>query len=437
MESEANKPSIHSRNGDALGAEDKPPQRKETTDSEKALRVLAAAMLIGVIVVIAYAMQAGGFLAFLGIASVGILIAGGSAFVGGALGFLFGIPRTLQGDDATRKTDSSGAQSDSSTPSQRTDYQANTNLEQISDWLTKILVGVGLTQVTAIRGGLEDLTNFFAKGLGNQESAQVLAFAILLYSMVLGFFFGYLWTRLYLAGALRAADQASLGSLHAEVKRAAEKAESNERRLDDLKLQSQRDADALNLAYRQLNPGTDLPKVNPDDLSAAVKAASRPIRVQIFNQAWQVRSSNWRDPKTKSTMELSIPVFRALISSDDKKEFHANHGQLGFALKDKTVPDWTEAAKELTIAIELRGDWKEHGWLYYEFNRAVCRINSDPDFAQDKPSTQASKEKILEDLRAAAKATSTRQALIDSSVHKWLEMNALSSKELLTGRGDR
>ncbi len=32
--------------------------------------------------------------------------------------------------------------------SNKVNYRSNTNLEQISDWLTKILVGVGLTQQT-------------------------------------------------------------------------------------------------------------------------------------------------------------------------------------------------------------------------------------------------------------------------------------------------
>jgi len=36
-------------------------------------------------------------------------------------------------------------------------YSGNTNLEQISDWLTKILVGVGLTQLREIPGQVQRL----------------------------------------------------------------------------------------------------------------------------------------------------------------------------------------------------------------------------------------------------------------------------------------
>ncbi len=44
-------------------------------------------------------------------------------------------------------------------------YGANTNLTDISDWLTKIIVGVGLVQLGKIRGQLKDAANFVAGGL--------------------------------------------------------------------------------------------------------------------------------------------------------------------------------------------------------------------------------------------------------------------------------
>ncbi len=53
-------------------------------------------MLVGLASVPVYAVHAGGQAGFLGVVSVGILLAGASALAGGTLGFLFGIPRTLQ-----------------------------------------------------------------------------------------------------------------------------------------------------------------------------------------------------------------------------------------------------------------------------------------------------------------------------------------------------
>src|SRR5215472_3991331 len=53
---------------------------------------------------------------------------GSSAYLtGGIVGFLFGVPRAVQGSARSKGI---------------TQYQANTNLEQVSDWLTKIIVGI-------------------------------------------------------------------------------------------------------------------------------------------------------------------------------------------------------------------------------------------------------------------------------------------------------
>jgi hypothetical protein len=61
------------------------------------------------------------------------LTAGGAAgFTGGLLGFIFGVPKTL----AVGSRTAGGGPANTS--------RTNTNLEQISDWLTQILVGAGL-----------------------------------------------------------------------------------------------------------------------------------------------------------------------------------------------------------------------------------------------------------------------------------------------------
>ncbi len=404
---------------------------KELTDSHRALRLLAEAMLLGLVSVVVYAWSMGGWEGFLGMMSVGILLAGASAFAGGALGFLFGIPRTLQQEGLSPIPEGQPSQADGSALLRRIDYRVNTNLEQISDWLTKILVGVGLAEFTQIREWLISLTAFAAQGLGPQSHAQVFAFALLTYSAVLGFLFGYLWTRLFLVGALRVADQAALGALVEKVHEVTQKAETTERKLEELKTQSERDAAALNLVYRQLNPSKDVPAVVQADLDAAVAAASRPVKVQIFNQAWQIRSENWRDPNNKPRMELTIPLFRALLHSDPEDHYHTNHGQLGFALKDKVPPDWAEAEKELSRAIEIRDSQGDRSWRFYEFNRAVCRIQLEHEFQQNLPSGANHRAQILSDLREAARAEGMMQKIRDDSLlQKWMTLNKVKERDL-------
>ena len=404
---------------------------RELTDSQKAMRVLAGAMLAGILCVVLYSVQVGDRNTFPAIVSVGVLLAGGSALVGGTLGFLFGIPRTLQQDGVGAGNDSQSATPETQSSARRIDYRVNTNLEQISDWLTKILVGVGLTQISEIRSGVGALSTFAAQGLGDQPFSQVFASALLSYFAILGFLFGYLWTRLFLAGALRQADQTAIGALAVEVQKVTKKAEITERKLEDLKKQSEQDVAALNLAYRQLNPTPDLPHVTQDALNSAVAAASQPIKVQIFNRAWEARSENWRHDKEK--MERTIPVFQSLIHCDVENRYHMNHGQLGFALKDKREPDWLGAERELSTAIELRGKWDEQGWLFYELNRAVSRIMLDQGFPRDQPTAKADVAPILEDLKAAAQADDIKPIVkADPVIQKWMSLNNIKDKDLRT-----
>lgn len=404
---------------------------KQVSYSQSALRGLGGAMLIAILSVFIYAAQAGGKVNFFNFLGVGVLLAGSSAFAGGALGFLFGIPRTLQQAGESSGTEGNHPRTDAGPPMHQIEYRVNTNLEQISDWLTKILVGVGLTQIAAIRTNLVSLTAFVAKGLGSQSQAQVFAFALITYSVVVGFLFGYLWTRLYLVSALRVADQAAIGNLAAKVDKAAEKADINERKLDELKEQANKDAAALNLAYRQLNPSSDLPQTSQDELNSAIASASKPVKVQIFNQAWQTRGDNWSDERNKPKMERTIPIFKALIADDVNDFYHMNHGQLGFALKDKLTPDWSDAEKELTKAIEIRGPWEQKGWLFYEFNRAVCRIMSDKAYQNDSPSDPDRRNQILEDLKSAVFSEALEKIILsDSAIQKWMQLNNVNKKDL-------
>jgi hypothetical protein len=76
---------------------------------------------------------------------VAAIVAVAAACVGGLLGFLFGIPKLLQGPlPASEKTGETGAANIAPMP--RRFLGTNTSLEEISDWLTKIIIGLGLVQ---------------------------------------------------------------------------------------------------------------------------------------------------------------------------------------------------------------------------------------------------------------------------------------------------
>jgi hypothetical protein len=390
---------------------------KSKSQRERVLLLFAISIIIGFVGTVLFALQASSVAQALSIIGVALMVAGASLMSGGLLGFLFCIPRTLQQDLVQQPSQNREGGDAAQFRPQGISYQVNTNLEQISDWLTKILVGVGLTQISALPGALQGYADFTSSGLGDFPNSKVFAIAALIYFLVCGFLTSYLWTRLYLAGALRQADLASVGIL-------SDKLTQVENKVTDLENQAEIDAKALSCVQRQLNPPPGSPPVLESEIVGAIKLASPSVKAQIFYLAQNIRRENWKDRETKHKMERTIPIFRALIATDTENVYHANHGQLGYALKDQRQPDWAEAESELSKAIEIRGPWQERGWLMYEFNRAICRMHQDPAFSQGKGSDEKAKQAILVDLDAASNASAIDGLVTsDPTISGWLALN--------------
>ncbi len=142
-----------------------------------------------------------------GTKSTAFLCALAALATGGLIGFLFGIPRVLQDNSSIAAVREVRQEAEKSTvPGPVYRMAVNTNLEQISDWLTKIIVGFGLIQLRNIPNHLNSLSLFIANGLGAAPEAQALALALIVYFFVIGFLGGYLMTRIYLAQAFSRAD---------------------------------------------------------------------------------------------------------------------------------------------------------------------------------------------------------------------------------------
>ena len=383
---------------------------RSLSSSRKALCALSTIMFLGVIGIAAYTRstpaQTGGLSRF----GVGVLVAGAAALVGGLLGFLFGIPRTLQNGSEENEDESDDSSNTENKNGKATRYRANTNLEQISDWLTKILVGVGLTQIGTLRNEFGTLANNAAMSLGGGTKSSALAGAILVFFGVSGFFYGYLWTRLFFKKALKEADA---GELKSEM----------DKEFRAMKTQEDRSAEAISLVERHFHPHPDAPEVDPEELREAIIAASPPAKTIIFYRAWDYRRDNWTTNKER--MERTIPVFQALIASDTEHLYHMNHGQLGFALKDQESPAWAEAETELTTAIEIRDRLKKGGWLYYELNRALCRIKLQQS-EKDRSIIAQLERGILADLRAAVQNDGAKAIMKENSeIAEWLNQRKL------------
>ena len=148
---------------------------------------------------------------FLHTAGLGLLLLCASFLVGGTLGFLFGIPRKLQQSPALEKENAAPGdgsaeddEGEKAKESARSAYESNTSLEQISDWLTKILVGLTLTQWNDLRTGFQKMIEYMAPAFG--KGSDVFVGGIVIVGALCGFFSGYLPTRLFLWLALTESD---------------------------------------------------------------------------------------------------------------------------------------------------------------------------------------------------------------------------------------
>jgi len=101
---------------------------------------------------------------------------------GGLFGFLFGLPRASVRDERDK----------------RPGYVPNTNLETISDWLTKILIGVGLVQLREIGTLLDSVVNITLRSVSQPPPAgtEIVTYSVVITFVLLGFLFGFLWTRI-------------------------------------------------------------------------------------------------------------------------------------------------------------------------------------------------------------------------------------------------
>jgi hypothetical protein len=350
---------------------------------------IPALAVAGVLITLIYATAVPAPLRWAAFATA-LAVAGAAAFVGGIIGFLFGIPRSAQRRDAAG------------------DYRDNSNLEQVSDWLSKVIVGVGLVQIGRALPALGRLGQNLRQPLGGLPSSAAFGLAVVSAFTVLGFLFVYLWARETLPGQLR-------GS---EARKIVDARESQERT-------------AMLAVKRQLDAPKGGEVLSQASLNAVVAAAPESTWLQLFMEADGVRARNWRGPEHFGLdsdedpagrrerllrLEQTIPVFRALIAADTAQVYHRFHGSLGFVLKDKAEPDYLAAFRHLSMAIRIREKEGQRGWRLYEACRALCALQGWAPGRPGWPPREALAEQVDADLRAAEADLYARRMLARNPV---------------------
>jgi len=379
----------------------------EAVDYNVAMRRLVYVVAVGCLLISIYGIHE----ASTGSLAVGLMTAGAALLAGGLLGFLFGVPHTREegvterGD--TSETSSSEPAGDGTTLSDT--YRPSTSLEQISDWLTKILVGVGLVDIRDILAKILKMAEYIAPALSKagstDQGARVFALAIIVYFSVCGFVFGFLWARLYLPRWFAEADRVR-------------------RLLSQLEQQQQNDANAMALCYRLLTPTQEGARISDSQVTEAMKKASRAVKTQIFSQA-EIASEDEANPDHEARLKGAISIFKGLIADDKEEKYHRNYSELSYASSRMKPPDWAAAEKAIDKAIEIRKKLRVKGWRYYEFRRARSRIERDPKFEADQESDSEVVAKIRADLVLAASHERWKSWLGQGGaiVDRWMKRN--------------
>lgn len=135
-----------------------------------------------------------------------LLVAFACALSGSLLGFLFAVPKRIRqaGIVPVAAAGASGAPGTAASPGPADSptaatYESNTSLEEISDWLTKIIVGVGLVEAHEIARALGRAGRVVGEGIYKQEAgsaaAEALGVSTIVAFAVIGFLASFLWFR--------------------------------------------------------------------------------------------------------------------------------------------------------------------------------------------------------------------------------------------------
>jgi hypothetical protein len=138
-----------------------------------------------------------------GVGVAAFLLFVAAAAVGSALGFLFGLPRARLTDQLT----TGGGQDDSRTPSSH--YLANSNLIKVSDWLTTIVIGLGLVNLGGAVPALRALATALQAPLGGAAYAGAIGISTLIGGCIGGFVLVYLYTSIRVRQLLEDSDRQS------------------------------------------------------------------------------------------------------------------------------------------------------------------------------------------------------------------------------------
>jgi len=228
-----------------------------------------------------------------------------SLATGGFVGFLFGIPKVAQPDAPAAPAAGAAVPAPNPAPAPAAPIGGagyrllvNTNLTDISDWLTKIIVGVTLIELQKIPENLNRASLFIAYSIGGPEQKSF-AGAILVFFSVGGFLGGYLFTRLFLTGAFFRADQPNLTAAGAAALRDAVISQES----GSQSISGDAEAAARQIVNKRLDELSSL-----EEIAAWAKA-------QLIAKNYQAALDGYNKAIALSPTDVKLRIERAVASS--------------------------------------------------------------------------------------------------------------------------
>jgi hypothetical protein len=122
---------------------------------------------------------------------------------------LFGMPRSRVADLAAASQPGTSSSVNATSKS----YLTNSNLNKVSDWLTTIIIGLGLVNLGSVIPAVQGLGTALKAPLGNTDYAGVIGISIPIASLIVGFILVYLWTSIRVRELLEDSEREGQGSL--------------------------------------------------------------------------------------------------------------------------------------------------------------------------------------------------------------------------------
>ena len=178
---------------------------------DEPLATLAAVLTLGVVLAWIFGIRNPGVSSEL---LIGVFAA--TVLTGGLAGFLFGLPRFQYSSAPSAAPASHSRDAASNTPElpaagtrlSSGEYAPSTNLDEIANWLTKIILGATLVEVKSIGTYVREISEFIVAPCapGCSQFGRPFVASIIVLGFTAGFLFGYLWTRLHYGGIAALAD---------------------------------------------------------------------------------------------------------------------------------------------------------------------------------------------------------------------------------------